>query len=188
MATKQDRAIQSQIFQPTFSRAIPPANTVINEKSHSPKAPAAAPACRSLSGAICITLETEKRGAVTLYMTAYLWSVQPWNTDPAVSKNKIVHKYSSNCSPLRSVGRVRQADHGNEHGQTNSQSDGGVDEDVATAEPLDGENEEHRPDGKEGVHQGGEELGHELRQADLGKYDRAIVYREIDTWSFQSSH
>lgn len=53
---KQDSAIQIQIFQPTFSSAMPPANTVMKEKSHSPKAPAAAPACRSLRGAIYTAL------------------------------------------------------------------------------------------------------------------------------------
>jgi hypothetical protein len=44
MAAKQDKAIQIHIFHPMFCKAIPPANTVMKEKSHSPKAPAAAPA------------------------------------------------------------------------------------------------------------------------------------------------
>jgi len=43
MATAQERSIQIQIFHPTFCSAIPPAKTVMKEKSHSPKAPAAPP-------------------------------------------------------------------------------------------------------------------------------------------------
>lgn len=52
MAATHDNNIQSHVFQPIFWSAIPPAKTVIKEKSHSPKAPAAPPAWRSLRGAI----------------------------------------------------------------------------------------------------------------------------------------
>ena len=43
MAMAQESNIQIQIFQPTVPKAIPPAKTVMNENSHSPKAPAAPP-------------------------------------------------------------------------------------------------------------------------------------------------
>lgn len=43
IAIAQESSIQIQIFHPTVPNAIPPANTVMKEKSHSPKAPAAPP-------------------------------------------------------------------------------------------------------------------------------------------------
>lgn len=52
MAAAQDSVIHIQIFQPTFCNAMPPAKTVMKEKSHSPNAPAAAPVCRSFNGVI----------------------------------------------------------------------------------------------------------------------------------------
>jgi hypothetical protein len=43
IATQLLNNIQIQIFQPMLSSAIPPANTVMKLKSHSPNAPAAPP-------------------------------------------------------------------------------------------------------------------------------------------------
>jgi len=38
MAQMQDNSCQIQIFQPMFVMAMPPANTVMKENNHSPKA------------------------------------------------------------------------------------------------------------------------------------------------------
>lgn len=46
---------QIQIFHPATSAPIPPAKTVMNEKSHSPKDPAAPATWRYRSGAIFYT-------------------------------------------------------------------------------------------------------------------------------------
>lgn len=115
MAMKQDSNIHSQIFQPTLSSAVPPPKTVMKENSHSPKAPAAAPAWRSLRGAIYLRCQPFENCDVV--GDSYLRPVEPTNANPTVSKNSIIDDDGSDRNPLRCQGGIWKTNHGHEDHQ-----------------------------------------------------------------------
>lgn len=82
----QNTICQIQIFHPATSAPIPPANTVMNEKSHSPKDPAAPATWRYRRGAILYISQFAGNVLVSCRMLLYLRTIQPRAPNPTIAE------------------------------------------------------------------------------------------------------
>jgi len=160
MATAQEARHQIHNFQPTLFSPIPPANTVMKQKSHSPNAPAAAPTWRNWSGAILRIISSEHGISRDKYCgDTYLGSIQPANADPPIPENQVVDNDSCNSCPLLCQCGMWRSNHADEKHEADCKPTSGVYHYLSPSKSFNCSWKKDRSDSENGVHDSGKELG-----------------------------
>jgi hypothetical protein len=143
---------QIQIFHPVLSTPIPPAKTVMNEKSHSPSDPAAPPICRYRRGAIC------KKVCVSAVIADYsceatnLRSIEPRTSNPSIPVEEVVQNNECDCSPLCCWGLIWQSNHDSEDHNGNTAAESCPEHYLPSSKLFDGSRGEVCANSKNSVH------------------------------------